>query len=140
MSIADRQNELGKHLFQINANTLRGIGELQRDSVEKYFELNAAYWEKLADVTDLSGFVELQREFNEEMWNGVKESTQTQADLFKDALEDTGGAFRAAFSTEEEEAEAEDIVAAKSEQKRKVPKTAAKSKVDDSAEIDSLTH
>jgi hypothetical protein len=105
MSIRDRQIELGKNLFQINANTLRGLAELGRDNVEKYFELNASYWEKLPEVGGFTGFVELQREYNESMWEGVKESAQSQADLFKDALEESGDALKAAFAQEEEEEE-----------------------------------
>jgi hypothetical protein len=121
MSIRDRQADLGKNLFQINANTLRGLAELGRDNVEKYFELSASYFEKLPEVDGLSGFVELQREYNETMWEGVKESAQSQADLLKDALEESGDVLKAAFVPEEEEE-----AAAKPAKKKKKAKTAAK--------------
>jgi hypothetical protein len=107
MNIKDRQIELGKNLFQINANTFRGLAELGRDNVEKYFELNASYWEKLPDVDGFAGYVELQREYNESIWEGVKESAQSQADLLKDALEDSGDVLKAAFVPDEEEEAAE---------------------------------
>jgi hypothetical protein len=121
MSIRDRQAELGKNLFQINANTLRGLAELSRDNVEKYFELNASYWDRLPDVEGFSGFMELQRKYNESIWEGVKESAQSQADLFKDAMEESSEALRAAFAPEEEEE-----VAAKPTKKKKKAKPAAK--------------
>ena len=121
MSIRDRQADLGKNLFQINANTLRGLAELGRDNVEKYFELNASYWDKLPEVDGLSGFVELQREYNESVWEGVKESAQSQADLLKDALEESGEALKTAFTPDEEEE-----AAAKPAKKKKKAKIAAK--------------
>lgn len=121
MSIRDRQVELGKNLFQINANTLRALAELGRDNVEKYFELNASYWEKLPEVDGLTGFVELQREYNESIWESMKESAQSQADLLKDALEESGDALKAAFTPDEEEE-----VAAKPAKKAKKAKSAVK--------------
>ena len=135
MSIRDRQSDLGKSLFQINANTLRGLAELQRDNVEKYFELNAAYFDKLPEVEGLSDFVELQREYNETMWNSVKETAQSRADLLKEALEESGEVLKAAFTPEEEEEQK----AAKPARTKKKAKTAAK-KVDDTAKPQSVPH
>jgi hypothetical protein len=121
MSIRDRQADLGKNLFQINANTLRGLAELGRDNVEKYFELNASFWDRLPEVEGFSGFAELQREYNESVWEGVKESAQSQAELLKEALEESGDALKAAFTPEEEEE-----VAAESAKTKKKAKTAAR--------------
>lgn len=101
MSIVDRQIELSKHLFQINANALRAYGELQRDNVEKYFQLNAEYWEKLPTVKDFSEFVDLQRSYNESLWEGIRESTRTQVDLAREAFEETGDALREALQPEQ---------------------------------------
>jgi hypothetical protein len=103
MDIMERQGELGRNLFQINTTTLRNLAELQRDNVDKYFELNAAYWDKLPDVKDVSEYFELQKDYNETVWNGVKESAQIQADLVKDALEEAGEAVKVAFRPDEEE-------------------------------------
>ena len=103
MNILERQGELGRSLFQINTGTLRSLAELQKDNVEKYFEMNAAYWDKLPDVKDVSEYLELQRDYNESVWLGVKDSTQVQADLVKDALEEAGEAVKVAFRPDEEE-------------------------------------
>lgn len=136
MSSKDTQTTLGKNLFQINANTLRGMAELQRDNIEKYFELNANYWERIGEVGEFTDFFELQRDYNESMWNGFKESVQSQTGLIKDALEESSGAVKAAFIKEEEPAPAK----AAKKKPRKAKKAAAKVAPVKTAESDSLPH
>jgi hypothetical protein len=123
MSVLDKQAELGKNLYQINANTLRGLAELQRDNVEKYFELNKAFAEKLPEVNSFTSFFELQREYNQNIWEGVKASVQSRTEIVRGALEETGEVFRAAFKPEDEKP-------AKAKAKpRKKAKPVAKAKV-----------
>lgn len=124
MSIISKQIELGKKLVQININTLRGFAELQRDGIERYFELNRGYGDKLPQVKDISGFVALQRDYSESMWTGFRSSIQSQASLVKEAFSETGAALKATYQPASKEAEAEEVeVAAKP-----APKTTSKSK------------
>jgi len=102
MSIIEKQAELGRTLFQINVNTLRGLFEVQRDNVEKYLELNRSYAGNLSGVDGIGGFVALQRDYNESIWNGIRDAAQTGTDLVKEAVEETGQAYQAAYSQQDE--------------------------------------
>lgn len=102
MSIIAKQTELGRTLFQINANTLREFTSLQRDNIGRYVELNKSYGQKLPEIRSIGDFVALQRDYNESVWNGLKDSVSEQTTLAKSALEETGTALKSAFSAKEE--------------------------------------
>jgi len=120
MNIIEKQTELGRTLFQINTNTVREYAQMQRENVEKYFELNRSYTEKLPEIRDMGSFMELQREYNETLWNGVRESVKGQTELLKTAMEDTGKAFQEVFQGEEQ---VEETPAPKAKAKAKAKKT-----------------
>lgn len=97
MTIIERQAELGRSLFQINADTLRGFFEAQRDNTQKYFELNRSYVGKLPEVRDIGSYMAMQRDYNESLWSGIRSSVESQTALLKEALEETGSALKKAF-------------------------------------------
>jgi hypothetical protein len=138
MSVIEKQVNLGKNLYQINANTLRGIAELQRDNVEKYFELNKAYVEQLPAVDSFRAFIELQREYNQSIWEGVKTSVKSQSDIVRGALEESGQVLKQAFTAEPVKPVK---AAAKGKKKAKTAsKAKAKAKVKAVATPESVTH
>lgn len=102
MNIIERQNELGRSLFEINTNTLRELASLQRENVEKYFETNRSFGERLPEVKSLSDFLNLQREYGETLWNNTREAVESQNEIFKSAFKDTAEAMKTALSPEEE--------------------------------------
>ena len=63
-------------------------------------ETNPAFGEKLPAVKDVSGFVELQREYGASLWSNVKHSFENQNELFRTAIEETREALKQAFSTQ----------------------------------------
>ena len=129
MSILEKQAELGRTLYQINSDAMRAFFEFQRENVEKYLELNRSYADKLPETQGVSEFVALQKDYNETIWNGVKESVQTQAELLKGTLEETGEALKTAFTPAEEDDEVlEEVVKpkAKSSSTAKVVNNTAK--------------
>jgi len=100
MNIIERQTELGKSLYEINVNALKEFAALQRENIEQYLETNRAFGEKLPAVKDVSGFVELQREYGASLWSNVKHSFENQNELFRTAIEETREALKQAFSTQ----------------------------------------
>lgn len=102
MSIIAKQTELGRTLFQINTNAFREFTSMQRDNIGRYVELNKSYGQKLPEIRSIGDFVALQRDYNESVWNGLKDSVSEQTTLAKSALEETGTAFKSAFSPAEE--------------------------------------
>jgi len=100
MNIMQKQVEMGRALFEINQNTFQEMARFQQDNLKKYFELNSDFSKRIPEVTDVSSFVELQREYSETLWTGIKDSTRSQVDVIKSAVEETGEAVRKAFTAE----------------------------------------
>ena len=102
MTILQKQADLGRTIFEINQNTVQELTRLGQENIKGYFELNSNFSKKLPEVSDITSFVELQREYSETLWNGVKEATRVQADVVKSAVEETGEAVRNVFATQSE--------------------------------------
>lgn len=100
MSLLEKQTALGKNLYQINAESLRSLVELQRDNLEQYFELNKIYLGKLPRVGGIKNFLDLQREYNQNIWEGVKTSIQARTEIVKDALQESSAAVKATYQRE----------------------------------------
>lgn len=104
MSFIQRQIQLGRELFEINTSTVRRMVEQDVENIRKYFELNTEFAKKIPEVREVSSFVELQREYGESVWEGVKEAAQQRGELLRDTVQHAGGAMRGAWSGAEEDA------------------------------------
>ncbi len=116
MNPIERQAQLGRDLFELNTETFRKIAELSTENFKKYVELNQDYSQKLPEIRDISTFVELQREYGQNLWEGVKEDFSARGSIVREVAEQTGGLIRTAFSSEDAPVEAE-VVAAKAPSK-----------------------
>jgi len=94
MNIVEKQVEFGRKLFEINQNTFQQVMKSNQENLQKYFELNSEFGQKLPEVRDVTTFVEMQREYGETLWGGIRDAAQTQADIYRSAMEETGEAFR----------------------------------------------
>ncbi len=99
-NIIERQADFGRTIFEINQNTLQELAQSTQANFKKYFELNSEFGQKLPEVNDVTSFVELQREYSETLWSNVREATQTQSEILKSAVEETGEAVRKVFATQ----------------------------------------
>ena len=52
----------------------------------------------MTEVRDVTSFMDLQREYNETLYNGVTERMQTQGEVLRDAVEKGSEVMRGAFS------------------------------------------
>ena len=100
MNMIQKQVEMGRALFEINQNTFQELARTSQDNLKKYLELNSDFSKRLPEVTDISSFVELQKEYNETLWNGIKDSTKGQVEVIKTAAQESGEAMRKAFAVE----------------------------------------
>ena len=98
--------KLGRQLFDLNNDTMVKFVELSADNFKKYMELNQNYVAKLPEVNDVSSFVELQREYGQNLWEGVQADLRARGELVREAVEQTGSLVRGTFEGEAEEAEA----------------------------------
>jgi hypothetical protein len=101
MNIIEKQTDFGRTLFEINQNTFQELFRSTQENVQKYFELNSEFGQKLPEITDVSSFVELQREYGETLWGNARKATESQTEILKSAVEETGNAVRKVFTTED---------------------------------------
>ena len=104
MNTMERQAAFGRDWFELNTGTLRRLAELQTEGVQKVFETNRTFAEKLPEVRDITAFMELQREYGEAMWNGFTEGVKENGKVLREAVESAGELVRGAFTTEESKA------------------------------------
>lgn len=125
MNVIEKQTELTKSLYEINTNALREFASMQQENIQKYFEVNREFGEKLPEVKDVTSFVALQREYGETMWSNVKESFEHQTALLRSTLEETRDAVKSAFTSEDAAEKPKAKAKTKSRAKAKKPAEAA---------------
>ena len=102
MSVIENQMQLGRELFEINTNIARRMTEITGEGIKQYFETNQDFAKRLAEVRDVTAFVELQRDYGQNLYNGVTERLQSRGEVLKEAVERGGEAVRTAFNQAEE--------------------------------------
>lgn len=102
MNPFETQVKLGRELFEVNTSTIRKLVELGGEELRKVWEFNQEFAQKLPEVRDVNTFVELQREYGQTVWEGVKTAVQSRGEIVKDAFEQSGGLVRGAFTTQPE--------------------------------------
>lgn len=106
MSRLEKGAQLGRELFDLNNSTWTKIVELGNENFKKYVELNQSFVAKLPEVSDISSFVELQRSYGQDLWEGVQSDLKTRGEIVREAVEQTGGLVRGVFSDDDVSAEA----------------------------------
>lgn len=104
MSIVENQMKLGRELFEINTHVARRMTEITGEGFKQYFETNQEFMKRMAEIKDVSGFFELQRDYGKTLYTGVTERLQTRGEVLKDAVERSGEAVRGAFTAANDEA------------------------------------
>lgn len=125
MNIIEKQTELGKSLYEINTSTMKEYVNLQRSNLETFVEVNREFGSRLTDIKDVSSALNMQREYNETLWNHAKSSIEAQSELFKGAFSETQEVLKTAFTPEAEEVVAKPKAKAKAKPKAKKAKAAA---------------
>jgi len=105
MNIIERQTTLGKSLFEINSRTFASLANLQRENIEKYFETNRDFGSRLTDIKDAAGFVSVQSQYGETLWNNVRDNLEAQSGIVRSAFEESRDAIQLAFGNGEEVAQ-----------------------------------
>lgn len=109
----ENAGKLGRQLFDLNNNTMVKFVDLSTENFKKYLELNQSYVAKLPEVSDVSTFVELQREYGQNLWEGVQGDLRARGEIVREVVEQTGSLVRGTFEEEgTEEAPAETAAAA----------------------------
>ncbi|HEY5679006.1 MAG TPA: phasin family protein [Pseudomonadales bacterium] len=112
MSMIEKQAKLGRELLELNVDTVRKFAELSSENFRRYMELNQSYAQKLPEVREVGAFVELQRDYGQSLWDGVRDDFKARGDIVRTAVEHTGSLIRGAFGSEPEVAEGQAEAAA----------------------------
>lgn len=102
----ENAGKIGRQLFDLNNNTMVKFVELSSDNFKKYLELNQNYVAKLPEVSDVSSFVELQREYGQNLWESVQADLRARGEIVREAVEQTGSLVRSGSEEAAEVAEA----------------------------------
>ena len=97
MNPFEKQLQLGRELFELNAAALRQMVELDADSFRTMVETNQSFFARLPEVKDLPGLVSLQREYGETVWNGAQEALKARGDILRESMGKAGELVRGAF-------------------------------------------
>lgn len=99
MNPFEKQFQLGRELFELNASVWRRMVEHDTDSFRTFVETSQSFFARLPEVTDLPGFVSLQREYGETVWNGAQQALKTRGDILREGVDKAGEFVRGAFDT-----------------------------------------
>ncbi len=98
------QLNLGRRLVELNVSTLQRLGELSQSGMQKYVQTMQDYGSKVAEVKDIAGLLELQREYGEALWNAMQESMRSQGEIVQGSFEEAGKLVQSAFSQDKNDA------------------------------------
>lgn len=101
MNIFERQAELGRTLFEINTNAIRSLVELQQQNFRKYLETNQTFGGKLPEISDVNGFIQLQRDYGEALVSNTRVAVEEQVNIVQDSVEKARTAFEEAFQPDQ---------------------------------------
>ena len=103
MNPFEQQMKLGRDLMELNANWFRKLAEFDSRNFSDYVKFNQDFASRLPDVSDVQGFVDLQREYGEQIWNSTQETLKARGEMLRDAFNANNETIRKAFSPEAEE-------------------------------------
>jgi hypothetical protein len=104
----ENAGKLGRKLFDLNNETMVKFVELSAENFKKYLELNQTYVAKLPEVNDVSSFVELQREYGQNLWEGVQADLRARGEIVREVVEQTGSLVRGTVEETASEVEAKE--------------------------------
>ena len=90
----ENAGKLGRGLFDLNNETMLKFVELSTENFKKYLELNQNYVAKLPEVSDVSSFVELQREYGQNLWEGVQADLRARGEIVREVVEQASSMVR----------------------------------------------
>ncbi len=105
MNMMEKQMQMGRDLMELNTEWFRKIAEFDGQNFQKYVDMNQEFAQRLPQIRDIQGFVDLQREYGEALWNNTQEVFKARNDMLREAMDANGEVMRGAWSTEEPVAE-----------------------------------
>ncbi len=105
MNPFEQQMKLARELMALNAEWFRKLTEFDSKNFSSYVQFNQDFASKLPEVNDMQSFIELQREYGEQLWSNTQKALTTRGEMLREAFEAQNTAIREAFSPAEKAAE-----------------------------------
>ncbi len=100
MNPIEQQLKLARDLMELNTEWFRKLAEFDSKNLSNYIQFNQDFAGKLPEVKNIQGFVELQREYGEQLWNNTQKALQTRGEMLRDAFNANNETIRKAFTPE----------------------------------------
>ena len=98
MNPMEQQMKVARELMELNAEWFRKLAEFDSKNFSSYVQFNQDFAGKLPEVNDVQSFVELQREYGEQLWNNTQKALTTRGEMLRDAFEANNETIRKAFT------------------------------------------
>lgn len=108
MNPFEQQMKLAREMMELNADWFRKLAEFDSQNFNNYVEFNRDFASRLPEVKDVQSFVELQREYGEQLWNNTQQALKTRAEMQREAFAANNEILRKAFSPRTQEDPAEE--------------------------------
>ena len=69
--------------------------------MQKYVEFNQEFAQKLPEVTDMPSFMDLQRSYTEQLWEGTQDVMRHRGEMMTEAMTQQGEMLKEMFSVSE---------------------------------------
>ncbi len=119
MNPIETQMKFAREMMELNAEWTRKISDFDAESFKNYVDLNQQFAGRLSELSDVAGFVELQREYGESVWSNTQEVFKARAELVQGALTANSELVQAAFTPATEETAKEETAKKAPAPKRK---------------------
>ena len=91
---------LGRDLFALNVESMRKAMDLNTESWRKFMAMNEETMKKARTLKDYSGWMELQRNYGQSMWEDAQDWMRAQNELNQAAYTEASSMVREAYAPE----------------------------------------
>ncbi len=102
MDQLEKQLKLARDLMELNTEGFRKLADFDSNNFNSFVELNRDFVSKLPEVKDVEGFIGLQREYGEKLWNSTQDAVTARGELLREVFDDGNTRIRKAFRSESE--------------------------------------
>lgn len=98
MNLIEKQTQVTRELYQINAETLKALFGLTGEGLTRLVSLNTEFMRDLPQSRDPGQFFEMQREYGRTLLQGVREDLEQRGEILKSAFSRTTDVLRGAWT------------------------------------------
>lgn len=98
MELLQRPANVARQLIEINFNTMGELLKLTSSGLQQYMDLNSKYLQRMSSPDGLQNVVDVQREYGQSLFDGIRGDLQERGELLRSAFEQSSGVLRDSWS------------------------------------------